>query len=169
VPTWASAAAGSMTSIASGSLSTGTVTLSSISGSYKELKLVMFGLSVTSNAQIFFRFNGASGGSDYSYAGFSTISTTFNSTGETAIFPQPSAITAAGTTNFYSLQFPNYASTTSLKNVSWNCCVIDTSNATGIQTFGAGTYRSSSAITSISINTNAGTFDAGTYILYGVN
>jgi hypothetical protein len=169
VPTWATSASGSMTSLASGSLSGSSVTINSISGSYKALRFQVFGLSTSAQANIFLRMNGNAGGSDYSYAGFTTITVTTNNTAEVAIYPSPSALTAAGTTNFFNFDFPNYTSTTSFKDVNFTGNVVNVNYGGGIQLFGGGGLKSTSAITSISIHTDAGTFDAGTYILYGVN
>jgi hypothetical protein len=169
VPSWATSTSGSLTSIASGSLSGAAVTLSSISGSYKSLKLQLFGFSLAANGPVLFRVNGASGATDYSYAGFTSVATSQSSNGEFGLYPSPSNIVATSTNSFYELDFRNYTSTNTNKSISWTGYITNTDFTSGIQIFGAGGYRSTSAITSISIETSGTTFDAGTYILYGVN
>jgi len=57
---WASPASGSMTSLASGSLSTGTLSLTSISASYKDLKLVLRNVTMSADASVTFKINNLS-------------------------------------------------------------------------------------------------------------
>jgi hypothetical protein len=169
VPAWTTVSSGSMTSIASGSLSGASVTLSAIVGTYKELKLVLRGISTSVAGKTELRINGATGGSDYTYYYVQSSTTEDNSTGETRIKLTPSALDATTTQSGYTLYFPDYADTTSYKMVFINGYVRNTVASTGTQIFGAGGLRSASAITSLTIITDTGTFDAGTYILYGVN
>jgi hypothetical protein len=166
---WATPAAGGMTSIASGSLSGSTVTISSISGSYKTLRLVMKGVSPSVAANILLRINGVST-NDYTYLGIQNVDLSAVSFGTSSIALNNSAfnLTAAGTNSTFDVNFPNYTDTTSFKNVQITGFVVD-SNYTGVHVIAGGGLRSTSAITSISMLTSTGTFDAGTYILYGVN
>ena len=57
VPAWATPAAGSLTSLASGSLSGTEVSLTSISGSYKSLRLDVFSFQPSSNSELYLRVN----------------------------------------------------------------------------------------------------------------
>lgn len=168
VPAWSTISAGSLTSLATGSLSGSTTTISSISGSYKSLRFDVRGLSVSTGADIRFRINGVSTNS-YAYLTLQLIDLVSSSTADSGIRISGNAgLTSAGTSNFWTIQMPNYTDTSSFKIVNYNGAVTDT-NYSFIQCFGSGCYNSTSAITSISIVTSGGTFDAGTYELFGVN
>jgi hypothetical protein len=147
-----------MTSLASGSLSGSSVTLSSISGSYTDLYLAIKGVSATSTAdELRIRFNGET--TNYgSSAGSGTSALNMGANNF--------AVTNAATA--YNIQFFNYAAAGGYKVIQYNNCGFDGSN-TWVQT-GVGTsFNTTAAITSITILTNSGnTWDAGTYVLYGV-
>ena len=171
-PEWATpAASGGMTSIASGSLSTGTLTLNSISGAYKDLKLVIRDVYPSTAATLNLRLN--------------------NDTASNYISTGTQTQTTGGTTSLIGLKDTTiYVSNTSMKNTdNNNVAVIDlidyasgtsgkigtsqmsfTSDSLGFLmanlAFG---YIPVTAITRIDIFLSAGTFSGGTYVLYGVN
>lgn len=64
---WATPSSGGMTLLSSTALSGNSVTVSSISGSYTDLKVVANGISLASTDQVLLRFNGITAGS-YFYA-----------------------------------------------------------------------------------------------------
>jgi hypothetical protein len=157
-PEWTTVSTGGMTSLASGSLSGSSVTLSSISGSYTNLYLAIKGVSATSTAdQLRIRFNGET--TNYG-------STAGSGTSALNMGANDFAVTNAATA--YNIQFFNYAAAGGYKVIQYNNCGFDGSN-TWTQT-GVGTsFNTTAAITSITILTNSGnTWDAGTYVLYGV-
>jgi len=160
---------GSMTSIASGSLSGTSLTLSSIAQTYKHLYLVINNPGFTGTASLpMFRINGNASASNYGMKSsqFGTA-TWLNNTALAYIDPTVSNGTAYNTAANYTyvLQIENYASTT-FKRISYAAMV------GFLETFaGFGNFLSAAAITSLTFSTVSGvpTFNSGTYILYGVN
>jgi hypothetical protein len=170
VPTWATpAAGGGFTSIATGSLSSTTTTISSISQSYRHLYLLIRGAQLNTGALPCFRLNGDSS-SIYSNFRITFDSTVVNQSGALSfIRTSGSNIPTTANSRTLVLQIENYAQTNQLKPItsrfasdtnSGDSCNIVFSN-----------YNSTSAITSIGVTTDTGTptFSAGTYTLFGVN
>ena len=172
VPTWATPASGSMTSLASGSLSGASVSLTSIDQTYKALRLVIQSASLTGSDQAVLRFNGDSSTSycqGGAYSGptsgvYSQIGTIFKLNATNA--------SAAQTNHSYVVDFPNYAQTSTVKLISGNCAYYNITNSGWANFLTGCTYFSNSAITSIQMVADYGgsfTWDSGTYVLYGVN
>lgn len=167
---WATAAAGggAYTSIASGSLSGTTVSITSISGSYTDLYLIVNDLNLASANYISFRFNndttalyhqqlqfaGRIGG------GLQSASDSGTTVGPAYWYP------ASGDNNhsFY-MRVNNYTSSFTKTGTAGGYFKSDNGNW-GIvgNTIG---YQGTSAITQIDILTGA-TMNGGTYTLYGV-
>jgi len=166
---WGTPLSGGMTSIASGSLTGSSVVLSSISGSYKSLRLQMFGVSTDAVASIYLRAN-ADTGNNYTYTNIIQIAFAGESGGTAYFNLSGTALSSGSTNNNFNIDLFNYKDTTSMKSISFaNSITANTTYTSGIQTFGSGTYRSTTAITSLTMFPSSGNFDAGTYILYGVN
>ena len=169
LPAWGTPASGGMTSIASGSLTGASVVLSSISGSYKSLRLQMFGVSTDAAASVYLRAN-ADTGSNYTYTTIIQIAFVGESSGSAYFNLSGTALGTASTNNNFNIDLFNYANTSSMKSISFaNSITANTTYTSGIHAFGSGTYRSTTAITSLTMFPSSGNFDAGTYILYGVN
>jgi hypothetical protein len=163
VPSWAAPSSGSLTSLATGSLSGATLNLTSISATYQDLRLELRGISVNTNASLILTINGTSsiygvvageGGSaltgNYNIAGANQFSTT-------------------ATNGFVLLQFYDYANTTSLKKMSDMFVFKDTGATNFYIGETSGAANTTSAINQITITVSGGnSFDAGTYTLYGV-
>jgi hypothetical protein len=167
VPTWAAAAAaGSQTSIANGSLTGSSVTLSSIAGTYRDLKLVITNFRPSSDLKLMMRFNGAS--TNYKATpGTYTASTNF---ADTELFISTTADGGAASQALIVVDIPEYANTTAWKIMTYQSLVNnETTNANGAWEQNAGLYKSTSAISSITLLPQAGgTFTTGDYVLYGV-
>ncbi len=166
------ASGGGWTSIASGSLSGASLDLSSISASYKDLRLVVRNMNVTgptSAAEMLIRLNNLS---TSIYNGLNH----YNNNGTAG------AIANAAEPNFYStyvnmdgstsatLLFDvfDYANTTSNKMVQMQMQYTGSGNMQSTRVFGS--CRTTSAIDRITVfPSNSRTFNAGTYILYGGN
>jgi len=161
---WAAASAGGMTELATGSLSGSSVTISSISGAYKNLQLVIQNALPSTQAGMVVRFNSDSG---TSYSNFDTTlsgqGTTYNGTYNKAASEQWTS-----GTNLIVVEIPDYANTITRKLM--NALSITQHNAT--PTFNVtstrGSWNNVAAITSITMLFYTGTITAGTYILYGV-
>ena len=174
---WASPASGSMTSIASGSLSTGTLSLTSISGSYKDLRLVVRNMQISTNANVQIRINNISTG-NYERIGLSnnisTVTTFAN--GNATEWITTGATTMKGTSYPASLviDFPDYTNTTSVKMMQMTSNYEQSTSgedntlwAVGSLSVGSGSGLN--AISRIDMILSTGTYSTGTYILYGVN
>lgn len=168
VPSWATpAAAGGMTEISSGTLSTGTVTISSIPSTYKDLVLSIFAMDPSNDgAQLEARFNNDAG-SNYQFSAIVTGSLS----SATTQFEMGSNQDNGTSTAYYRLYIPNYANTTTWKSAisdGWNN---DTTNPSTVALYKRHSiwYKSTSAISSITLQISAGTFSGGTFILYGVS
>jgi hypothetical protein len=160
--TQAAAASGGMTSIASGSLS-GALSLTSISGAYKDLVLVLRAVTV-SNDDINLRLN-ADTGSNYAWLNIATALTSVNrSSSSTGLQLTQPYIQTGNTPNEAYITIQDYTNTTSHKTVISS--VSGNPNGTKTACWNTGVYASTSAITGIS---TVNSFSGGTYILYGVN
>lgn len=167
---WATASSGGMTSLATGSLSGASITISSISGSYKDLVLIVRNFKpANDNAGMLIRFNSdtnANRHADSSGIGdVSTFNATFNST--TSILYGPNDNSSAN--GLSQITIPDYANTTTwkwfvVKNLTNNATTATNLNYTKM--FGA--YNQTGAITDITLLPDGGNFTSGDYILYGV-
>jgi hypothetical protein len=156
---WATPTSGSMTSIASGSLTGATVTISSIVGTYKKLWLDIRNARTTQNLGI--RFNGDSG-NNYIYNWYDNSTAVTNVTGVSAIGWDTTG--SGNTDRLVSIEIPSYSNATTWKYLSmYGGRASTAANLTGL-------WTNTSAITSLSIVSYGGAnFAAGTYTLYGVN
>ena len=161
---WATPSSGSMTVLASGSLSGSAVNLTSISQDYLTLYLVIRNQNITSAGQVpNFRINNDSSGiydaKQSSVSGYQVNAT------DTSWLIGPGNYATTGGNNSFALTFNDYTS------ASWKIgsgVNIFTENAGG---YGLGLWRyaarTTSAITEINMFMTSGNF-SGTYILYGV-
>jgi hypothetical protein len=165
------AASGSMTEIASGSLSTGTLTLNSISSSYKDLVLVIRDVYTSAATSLRVRLNNDTG-SNYILTGTQTITTGGSNfligAKDTSMEISNTSLAAADNNNAARFEIYDYANATSGKLLRAQTSF--TSNASGFVTTELnGGYIPATAITRIDFYIGTGTFSGGTYVLYGVN
>jgi len=166
---WASVSAGGYTSIATGNLSSTTTTISSISGSYRHLYLVVVGAQLNTAALPCFRLNG---NTSAVYANFRIIldSGVVNASGAlTFVRASGSNIPTSSNSRTMILQVENYVQTNQFKPITARIAADQSGGDSSTVVFA--NYNSTSAITSIGITTDTGTptFTAGTYTLFGVN
>jgi hypothetical protein len=163
VPSWATAGGGSMTSLASGSLSGTSLNLTSIAATYNDLRLELKGISVSASSSLGLTINGTT----FNYQaltgdGSSALTNPYNIAGA-------NQLSSTATNGFLLLQFYDYANTTSLKKMS-DMFVFKDTGATNFylgETNGAA--NTTAAINQITVTVSGGnSFDAGTYVLYGV-
>jgi hypothetical protein len=178
VPSWAApAAGGGWTSIASGSLSTGTLSLTSISSSYKNLQLVVRNMQSSANANVQIRINNVSTG-NYERIGLSnnisTVTTFAN--GNATEWITTGATTMKGTSFPASLvvDFPDYTNTTSNKMMQMTSVYEQSTSGEdntlwAVGSLAVGSGAGLNAISRIDMILSTGTYTAGTYILYGGN
>ena len=172
LPAWATPASGSMTLLSTGTLTGSAVALTSISQSYKALRLVLQSYSLSNSDQAVLRLNNDSSTS-YSQGGFysGTTSGDYNQTG--TIIKLNATNASSGQTNHSAVvDFPNYAQIDTVKLITLNSGYYNSTNTTWANFDSGTTYFSDSAITSIYMRADYGgayTWDNGTYFLYGVN
>ncbi len=171
---WAAVAAGGMTELASGSLSGTTTTISSISGSYRNLQLFIrdyIGGNTNGGFYISLRVNGDTG-SNYQGVGIQTGGTVFtNASTSFTIHGDDVRRNVDKNTSFIATFF-DYANTNSNKNIQTNLAARDNADTAYFTAFYSGQYRptTAAAITSISIIcSDAAGWTQGTYVLYGVS
>lgn len=153
----------SSTQLATGSLSGASVSLTSISGNYRDLKLVVTGYKpVTDGATFFVRINSDTGANRYAskVVGSSTFS--FDSTGFQ--ISQPAG--DAEDEGMLVVEFYEYALATGYKFGFVN----GITNNSGTFYYGNYNliYNQEAALTSLTLLPSSGNFSAGTYTLYGV-
>jgi hypothetical protein len=179
VPTWATpAAGGAMTLLSTTSMSGSTTTVSSISQSYKSLIIYVRDFYTSTNtSQISMYLNGYN--SSASYYGIqwgvrASTNMSFNPMSNNNGFDLTAGFAnylyQGNTDNFMVINIPDYANTTTKKPLSWQLNAPNESatviNACG---FGHSVSVNDAAISSISFNTNAGTWANGSILVYGVN
>jgi hypothetical protein len=163
---WAAPAGGGMTVLASGSLpASATLTLSSISGAYKNLQLVVRNLTISTQNNVYVRFNTATGGYQNisGYNPGAALSTATTSAFDPYYFTMKAGV-GYGTllVNVY-----DYADTVAYKIFDGQAGIYNSSNQDA-NAFAYGVLRESNAITTIKVYMASGTFTAGDYTLYGV-
>jgi hypothetical protein len=167
VPTWATAGGGGFTSLATGTLSGASVTISSISGSYTNLMLFVQNQFTSSNGDLTLRLNGSTA-SEYNYA-FARSSGNTVSVGEL----QPSIVInqssgTADTNSSATVTIFNYANATAYKNIAFTTASSSSVGTARVTNGGANWSGSTNAITSIEMLPSSGSWGGGTYTLYGV-
>jgi hypothetical protein len=168
---WATAASGGgMTSLATGSLSGATTTISSISGSYKNLQLILTDFYPSTGTALQFKFNSIT---DYSTLKLANQTTdggldTYGEKASSIIHSGLNNVKATDNNNTCIVTFYDYANTSNNKvgEMIASYYSDNTFYQTNFQVF---TAKSTGAMTSIDIKVGAGTWSGGTYTLYGVN
>lgn len=170
--TWA--APSGRTLIASNVLgaATGSVTFSSIPGTYADLLLLCLvrGTNASTTVNIRLRFNGDTG-SNYDY---SDENRTGSAQGVAAAFLQvgsaPGSTAPATTAAAFEIPIPRYADTTWHKTTRCNSFVkFGTAGGNLLMQAAGGIWRSTAAITSVTVLPSAGNWDIGSaFYLYGL-
>lgn len=168
VPSWATSSSGGMTLLSTTSLSGSSVTVSSISGSYTDLRIIVKAAYASGDSDLYMRLN-ADTGSNYAHYSIQTADGTASGYyTDSATGVQIGFVTSSTTYDKktdISLDLPRYTDTS-------NCFGISTlstyafSARRQIQNFFR--YNNSAAITSFTIYPSSGTFTAGTLYIYGV-
>jgi hypothetical protein len=163
-PEWATSSAGGFTLLSTTTLAGTSTTVSSISGSYTHLFVLIENMGIDSIDSVGLKLNGASSPS----ASYSNASGTMVTSSGSWQITQQRNITANQTTGTSAIWIYNYASTTNHKMGTFVGTIND--NSTGLATFwGFGRYSVNTAVTSIQLSTT-GTpvFNSGTIQIYGV-
>jgi hypothetical protein len=169
---WATSSSGGMTSIASGSLTGSSISMTSISQSYKNLQLVLTDFYPSTDTYVYLRFNNASVANSYSH-----LVTVWNGAASSVtgglyslMYLTWNNLDSGNFRNFMVCDIYDYTNTTSNKQVQTNGCYVDTAGTAYVVETDSNMWNQSTpeAINRIDISVNAGTFSGGTYTLYGV-
>ena len=173
-PEWATLSGGGMTLISTTTLTGSTVSLTSISGSYKELNILIQDAHCSGTNELGLRFN-----SDTTTANYMSTTLAYTNAGQT-----PQYITEYATQSFVSAGVAGTASGGTIDKLQTYLTISRYSNTDTKSVFGGatsknsslfrwsnirGSYYGTSAITQIDLITTSGTFSGGTVYLYGVN
>jgi hypothetical protein len=165
---WATPAAGGMTVIASGSLSSTSVSLTSIPQTYKDLQLRILNFEATLGSNMQIRINNDSGANKYAQNTASTDARerAYNQTNSAIAFNTDNSVN----TGLVTLTIPNYTNATTSKiGFAYSMLNSGNNNATINTTYNIMVYKEVDAVTSLQMVFDGGTASAGTYILYGVS
>lgn len=166
---WATPASGGMTELATGTLSGSSVDLTSISGSYKNLLLYLRNARPnTDGASVRIRLNGVTASDGYAVQTFNSANVTETAWGASSLQVVPA--TDSTTQNGFSwVELIDYANTATWKFLQIRAVSSGDATVTNYSNLKQdGYFNSTNAITSILIYPSSGTFNGGTYILYGV-
>jgi hypothetical protein len=163
------AAGGGMTLLSTTTLSGSSTTISSISGDYVSLHIVVSGVNPSSNQGLRLAPNNVTN----QVQGIS-MTRDSASTGRILLmisdylFLTPgNYFTSGNTSNIFGVQIDNYASATAFKPINLYGGYFDDSSRITGASFG-GYFGSTTAITSLVFSPTSGTFNGGTVLLYGV-
>ena len=169
---WENPTSGSLTLLSTTTLSGASTTVSSISGSYKNLYVLVTGTTndsangsfrisingdTTNSSQVGNFYANAAGGSYTLYNGYASRYAG-NNTG----------LLRTNANNQCAMLIHNYASSTTPKTFSFVWTGLDGNSSNYIQA-GYGAYNQNTAITSIAFSNTGGNWSAGTVLIYGVN
>lgn len=165
----AAASGGGMTSLATGTLSGSVVNLTSISGSYKDLKLVIRNFRPSSeNDYVFYiRVNADSTANRYGTSQWDVGSSgSFNDSYWYWTYANDNATSQS----YIVVDIEDYANTSTWKVASGRSVTTDPGTNTWFRWgYRNLVYNQTGAITQLNIGVTTGTFNAGDYILYGVS
>jgi hypothetical protein len=163
----------SMTSIASGNLPTGsgTLSLTSISGSYTHLQLVVYAWNGSGNNTVIARINGDTG-SNYGTSNIGYMNSTFRNNAyinETSIkLIYGDAALNGNNKNITVMNFPFYTNATTGKTYSANTGLLDATSTRAYMNANGYYYGTNAAITQLDFIYGSN-WAGGNYVLYGVN
>jgi len=166
---WATASSGSLTQLATGSISGSSVSITSISGSYKDLVLEIYNISFATAGELRFTFNNVT--STYGYTTISAGVATSSGGGGAAYGSFGGNVQTFGDNVHAVLSIPFYSTSSARQLWTGQIGGVNGSNGGPSASFTTGmAYNSAQVITSIQFFPQSGNFNsAGTYVLYGVN
>jgi hypothetical protein len=171
---WAApAAGGGLTLLSTTALTGSSVTVSSISGSYKNLQIVLKNIYQSANDDgVFLRLNGDTG-TKYQFGNYRIVNTTLSAQTNTAddrIENFLATSTTAATASRMGTAVLNLYRYTDTDIVQGDWVAVAASNADVVAaTTGQFSYDCTAAISSVTFATYTGTFSGGTIYIYGVN
>jgi hypothetical protein len=165
---WAAPAAGGLTLLSTTTLSGASTTISSISQSYIDLQVVIYGTTnASANYYPYFIPNATANLGNYANL-INNNGTAVTQAQLASDFGMNYALrNQTNANNFFTITLYNYASTTIKKDfISAGAQINNTGNQETI--FTQGLFDTTSAISSLKISCSSGTYNAGTVLIYGV-
>jgi hypothetical protein len=170
---WAApAAGGGFTSLASGSLpASSTLTLSSIVGTYKDLRFICKNFQANGNEDVFINVNSSTIIDSVRVVGQGTgTASTEESTGSANLKVNYNTIKTGDNGNIIVIEFKNYAETSGYKAIFSQCRMLAASGGDKINQVNSFGYpRTTSAISEIVFKLSGSAWNGGTYELWGIN
>jgi hypothetical protein len=166
---WATPSSGGMTLLSTTTLSGATTTISSISQSYTDLYIAVYGVTFAADAYFMIYFqNGATYQNQSSVV---TYNTTTNNIANDAVL-RPTYVNnqkAANSTNNLGLQLKNYTEAVAgYRNFIWSGFHREASSDTNRGFDGGGGLIGASAINALTFEGNGGNFSSGTVKIWGI-
>ena len=166
---WATISAGGMTLLSTTTMSGASVTISSISQSYKNLQVFVYGMNNGNNSTFACTPNGTSSITAQSASILGSVNGAgvdgaANNNLRLSIYSNIQASTPA---NAFQFTIYDYTSTTGRKAFSGQNLYTDTGQD-WVENHG-GVIKTTSAITSLVFSSSSGTYSAGTILVYGVS
>lgn len=166
-------AAGGYTSLASGNIGSGGVSLTTISGSYRDLILILRNITSATTA-INLQLTWNSLGGDYRWSGAHWGSGTAGSlsekNGTSLLLTNQGSLDGTKTESYQRIMFMDYANTTNYKQITARSKYITSTGGRGFaEEIWGYYYNDTTAITRIDVTPSAGTITGGTYVLFGVS
>lgn len=163
----APASGGGMTLLSTTTLSGSSTTISSISGAYVDLVIYIYGITSSNADYVQIKPNGSSSLATYMATKQDGV---VNTERGTSIYSNSTEyfINSSGGNNAFTLQINNYASTSARKPFTHHYIYEDSAASTVRGGFQIGGLATNSAISSLEISRNSGTFSTGTVLIYGV-
>lgn len=169
---WAAASSGGITLLSTTNLSGATTTISSISGSYKNLIILIKDFYASSNFDIIMGVNGNNTGSNYQQVvvrAFATTVSTYadNTTAGAQVVGYQMINTQQD--NFAVVTIADYANATTQKTINILSSGTTSASASCVTNTTCAYRGTVAAITEINVKTLNGTWSAGSVEIYGVN
>lgn len=168
VPSWATpASAGGMTLLSTTNLSGASISLTSISQSYKELVIYLKDFYSSSATNVPISVNNGTNVASRLFLGGRSLNYSVIDYADTANLNWIAVQSNTQNNNFMEIRFPDYSNTDTMKIVKSYTGFYNTDPYKSLN-FAIGLITTTTAISQISIATTAGTWSAGTCELYGV-
>jgi hypothetical protein len=164
---WATPSSGSMTLLSTTTLTGASITISSISGAYKDLRIIMqlFEPSNNTGYGINMRFNSDSG-TNYR----STLTSSSNDAYDLTSIPMSTNLSSTTVVSLADILIPDYANAVTRKMCYIKSHAANYFATTKVEfTNTVGLYNSTSAISALTFFPGTANMDGGTVLVYGVN
>jgi hypothetical protein len=166
---WASASSGGMTLLSTTTLSGTSTSITSIDQTYVDLIIRIYDPIINGAGGISATLNSNSAANTYQRVdvqSFNGSNTAITGASAASFAPYTSSMSNTSKKNFIEITIPSYTDTSINKVIKIYNCVEQGSDV--VAQYGTTNFRSTTAVSSIQINTNATSWNSGTVRIYGV-